>query len=176
VFRRGRVRNAHHCERNSELERWEWQKAERTGWYGPSTKRDRLWFAQRNVVVLPRPIEHSHLIAIASFLPQEPVTTNNSNTRRGFVSGFNPSAEREQVVGARRQHNSRFSRSDIRPMPLSYPISYPSTKTSVVGSAYDEQCAASVRATTSVERMQRDTMLVYTEEERPRSREARTGR
>jgi hypothetical protein len=52
-------------------------------------------------------------------------------------------------------------------MSLSYPISHPSTKTSVVGSAYDEQRAACVRATASVERMQRDPMLVYTEEERP---------
>jgi hypothetical protein len=60
-------------------------------------------------------------------------------------------------------------------MSLSYPISYPSTEKPVVGSGYDEQRAACVRATASIERMQRDPMLVYTEEERPRSREARTG-
>jgi hypothetical protein len=60
-------------------------------------------------------------------------------------------------------------------MSFPYPISHPSTKTSTIGSADDEQRAACVRATAGVERMQRDPMLIYTEEERPRSREARTG-
>jgi hypothetical protein len=35
-----------------------------------------------------------------------------------------------------------------------YPISYPSTKTSVVSGAYDEQCAACMRTTVSVEHVQ----------------------
>jgi hypothetical protein len=71
-----------------------------------------------------------------------------------------------------------FHRNDspepIRPVALSLSIRYPSTKTSVAGVAYDEQCAASVCTTASVEHLQRDPMLVYTEEQRPQSRKART--
>jgi len=59
--------------------------------------------------------------------------------------------------------NSRFARTDIRPMSLAYPISHPCAKTLVVGIARNEESAAGVGGTASVECTQRDAILIYAE-------------
>jgi hypothetical protein len=47
---------------------------------------------------------------------------------------------------------------------LAYPISYPGAKTLVVGIAHDKESTANVGGTASVERMERNAMLIYAEE------------
>jgi hypothetical protein len=61
-------------------------------------------------------------------------------------------------------HHSRFARTGIRPVSLVYPVSYPGAKTLVVGIAHDEESTANVGGTASVERMERNAMLIYAEE------------
>jgi hypothetical protein len=59
-------------------------------------------------------------------------------------------------------------------MSLVYTISYPGTKVSVICIAHDKEGTTVVGPTTSVERLQRGAMLIYAEEQLPRSRETHT--